>query len=107
MKGIIVEILRDHRSFLGINPDEITYKNIRFTAKLNVKFPQDKAFYESEKYIIVFDGFLLDKMQWFEQYNVFSMSKLIEKILIVSGKSRGGHLSQSLKILEGHFLAQS
>lgn len=102
MKGIIIEIFRDRRIFLEANPDEITYKNIRFTNKFNDKFPQDKIFYESEDYIIVFDGFLLDKMQWFKQYNVFTMNKLIEKIFFVSRKS-GGSFKSIIENFRGSF----
>lgn len=90
MKGIKVEILKEHISTSTKEHNEIVYRNLRFAVDFNDKFNLDKAFLENDRYVILFDGFLLDKMEWFYQYNVASMSSLLEKIYIESKSSGGG-----------------
>lgn len=91
MKGIKVEIYKKHISTSVKEANQIVYRNLRFTVDFNDKFNLDKAFFENNRFVILFDGFLLDKMEWFDHYKVYNMTSFLEKIYIDYEISGGGY----------------
>lgn len=74
-------------------PERCVYDRIQITNNRGVairqtlnKFLQDKAFEETERFLIIAEGYLLNKTSLFKEYNVTSIVCLFESMFCIKGE---------------------
>lgn len=56
---------------------KIKFSNYYFLFRNNNRFEEDKLFFEDKEVVIIIDGVLLNKLELYEEYKVYSMKSLI------------------------------
>lgn len=90
MPGFRISNVISNAKLRDLYPEKCVYERLaegKFQRQTLNKFLNDKAFEETEKLIVVLEGYLLNKIVLFKKYNVFRVSELVAAMLEKNGEA--------------------